>query len=401
MNGFKAFSSGSLSDYLLSRSEQLIREVSSEDENQFLNMNETAYIDYLVEKFSIEQIHLDFKKMSVTDEVRNVPARLYPNDYDVREGRHYKRQVVTFHIPFRGDKTLLRYLPTLRIGIPPLLKQEEDEITFRVINFDDQQRVQRGREENVRFLTTHLNSIQQDVEEFNESLKSVAIEAVQQRKSEILRRRHVLESLGVPIKKVNPREAFNVPITKKTIVIKPQAPSTAYQPEPALGENVYSQILGVIYDFGREMERHPGMYEGKDEEGLRDLLIALLCPHFQSVTGESFNKEGRTDILIRHEGANVFIAECKFWTGGKGLLKAINQILGYLTWRDSKAALVLFIKNVNLDPVLKVIPSNVADHSNFIDDRGSAAEGWYRFELHIKDDHTRSVHLTILCFHLP
>ena len=48
-------------------------------------------------------------------------------------------------------------------------------------------------------------------------------------------------------------------------------------------------------------------------------------------TGETFNAEGKTDILIRTDGRNVFIAKCKFWKGQKALHVAIDQMLGYLT----------------------------------------------------------------------
>jgi len=96
------------------------------------------------------------------------------------------------------------------------------------------------------------------------------------------------------------------------------------------------------------MERHASIHKGKDEEALRDFLIMVLFPHFQSVTGETFNKSGKTDILIRHEGHIVFVAECKFWSGIKELHKAIDQLLKYLTWRDSKTALICFVENKEL-----------------------------------------------------
>ena len=73
----------------------------------------------------------------------------------------------------------------------------------------------------------------------------------------------------------------------------------------------------------------------------RDHLLLYLEPRYEgSATGETFNSTGKTDILIRHENSNAFIAECKFWTGQKGYLETITQLLGYLTWRDSKAAVV-------------------------------------------------------------
>jgi hypothetical protein len=59
-------------------------------------------------------------------------------------------------------------------------------------------------------------------------------------------------------------------------------------------------------------------------------------------TGETFNAAGKTDILIRADNKNVFVAECKFWRGSKAFTESIDQLLGYLTWRDSKCALLVF-----------------------------------------------------------
>ncbi len=110
------------------------------------------------------------------------------------------------------------------------------------------------------------------------------------------------------------------------------------------------------------MERHPAIYGGKDEETLRDHFLMVLSPHFQSTTGETFNKAGKTDILIRHERQNVFVAECKFWGGMKGFHATIDQLLGYLTWRDSKAAVISFVRNKELNPVLETIGKETAKH---------------------------------------
>lgn len=65
------------------------------------------------------------------------------------------------------------------------------------------------------------------------------------------------------------------------------------------------------------------------------------------IGGEVENGNGKTDILVRHQNRNVFIAECKFWLGPKKFDKAIEQLLGYTTWRDTKAAIILFIRNKN------------------------------------------------------
>ena len=127
----------------------------------------------------------------------------------------------------------------------------------------------------------------------------------------------------------------------------------------------------------------------------------VLSPHFDSVTGETFNKTGKTDILIRHDTANVFVAECKFWTGAKGLNKTIDQVLGYLTWRDSKAAIINFVRNKELGPVLDQIEPTVAKHTCFVSAGSSQTEGWSNFHFHLPSDPTRGVRLAVLSFHFP
>ena len=48
------------------------------------------------------------------------------------------------------------------------------------------------------------------------------------------------------------------------------------------------------------MEKKPALYKGKDEEGLRDQFIFVLETRYLSTTatGETFNRSGKTDILL-------------------------------------------------------------------------------------------------------
>lgn len=95
-----------------------------------------------------------------------------------------------------------------------------------------------------------------------------------------------------------------------------------------------------------------------DEETLCDWLMFLLSTNYEArdgrelfVGGETVNGNGngngKTDILIRHQDRNAFIGECKFWHGPKNFGEAIDQLLGYTVWRDTKAAIILFITNRN------------------------------------------------------
>ena len=80
----------------------------------------------------------------------------------------------------------------------------------------------------------------------------------------------------------------------------------------------YEEILRMMQSMAQVMELSPHVFETLGEEDLRThFLVALNGQYEGQATGETFNFQGKTDILIRADGRNVFIAECKFWSGGK------------------------------------------------------------------------------------
>jgi hypothetical protein len=104
---------------------------------------------------------------------------------------------------------------------------------------------------------------------------------------------------------------------------------------------------------------------------------------------------------MRHQGKNIFVAECKFWRGPKAHLEAIDQLLSYLTWRDSKTALICFVDNKEMISVLNTIKECTSQHRCFVRFENMQDESWFNFEFHLPGDHGRRVFLAILGFHLP
>ena len=138
------------------------------------------------------------------------------------------------------------------------------------------------------------------------------------------------------------------------------------------------------------------------EEQIRDLILVNLNGHYEGdATGETFNAQGKTDILIRADGKNVFIAECKFWEGKKALHAALDQILGYLTWRDTKAALLLFSKNVDFTDVLAKITAAVPEHRNFRRELRKVSNTHVRYLFRQKHDQLRDLFLAVQVFNIP
>src|SRR5436305_5550 len=150
------------------------------------------------------------------------------------------------------------------------------------------------------------------------------------------------------------------------------------------------------------MERSPKAFRDMAEEDLRSHFLVQLNGQYQGrATGETFNYEGKTDILIREDDRNVFIAECKIWKGGGELLKAIDQILGYLHWRDTKAALLVFNRNKAFSDVLAKAIVVIQSHPNCKKLLRQMSESEWRFLFSSRDDPNRELHLAVLLFDVP
>jgi hypothetical protein len=369
-----------------------------------LNVNEAEYIEYLVNQYTLEPITFHLDQLHVSDREEFVAAGRHAFDYDLRRSDRVKRQVIRYHVPYSGDTRLLHLSPSSRLVWSTDVEVNRDEVAFDIVNWsDDGEAIRREANQILGNLTTQAQHSTNEVQQYNARLRQYAQEVVRARKQEHLKQSNVLESLGIPFKKKEQvPETFAVPIKKQRPVIrKPSSSSKPYVPEPALDAETYNQILRICHDSGVEIERHPSVYEGKGEETLRDHFLMVLAPHFESVTGETFNKQGKTDILIRHEGSNVFVAECKFWKGAKAHHKTIDQLLSYLTWRDSKTAILYFVPSKQLAPVLDAIKDETQRHPCFTRYDGEPARGWYSFHFRFPEDETRGVHLAILCFHFP
>ncbi|MBN3737575.1 hypothetical protein BGV68_32240 [Burkholderia ubonensis] len=185
--------------------------------------------------------------------------------------------------------------------------------------------------------------------------------------------------------------------------------STTYQWESDRTQSVihttaYEKILECINIIGKMFERLPSTYADKEEEHLRDhILVTLGAAVLGSTTGETFNKRGKTDILVRSAagGNNEFVGECKFWRGESIYLATIDQLLDYLGWRDNKAAVILFVPNKGFSSVLKTIRDSTCNHPNFVRFVSEQDESWLNYEFKLRDDPDRVIKVAIMAYHMP
>jgi len=385
--------------------ELLKQSVRSEKPEYLVNVNEKEYIEHLVSEFSIDPLIFHFDKVEASTREAMIPAEQFPQDYNVYAGKSYPKPVYKYHVPVSGNLDLLNTVPTTHVLMSYDVSLENGEICFEIVDFSGSGAGVKNRAEPIlEFLKTQSGYLAVDVTRFNKSVEAEAENLFRARKQELLQRSEALANLGVPIQKSsNVPSTFAVPASRKQVIAKPAVSgTTAKNPDPTLDEGIYQDILQTIQDTGKVFERLPRTYADKDEEALRDHLILQLEPRFEySTTGETFNKNGKTDILIRHEKNNIFVAECKFWGGAKKHGETIDQILSYLTWRDSKTAIVYFVDTKEMAAPLKAIEESTSQHSCFEKLNGKKQESWFDHTFHLPGDKGIPIRLSILCFHLP
>lgn len=166
----------------------------------------------------------------------------------------------------------------------------------------------------------------------------------------------------------------------------------------------YEKILNIIYSGYTVLQQHPPKEVSLDEVSLRDQILMPLQVQGYSATAESFNRSGKTDIIIKNRaGLNLFIGECKIWHGKKELLTAINQLFTYLTWQDTEAALIIFVESSNFIDKVESAKKYIASHPLFVSHSASrlTKENTFSCIMHHSDDVNRNINLEVLLFHFP
>ena len=197
----------------------------------------------------------------------------------------------------------------------------------------------------LNIIKTYLECLRADAQELNDLISVEARKHVEQRRQKFLADRNLVAALGFPLKRrPDAPQTYRIPEIKRRVQSRPPVTAmTPFKPEPTLDMVEYEHILSIMTNMALVMERIPESFASIGEEDLRMHFLVQLNGHYEGqATGETFNRGGKTDILIRSEGRNIFIAECKYWDGPKKLIETVDQLLSYTSWRDSKIAILIF-----------------------------------------------------------
>ena len=310
----------------------------------------------------------------------------------------------TIAIPFEGDPQFFDVQPQTWSLNPPRATVQAGELLLIDTRADnDADALKRDYTRTLDGIKTGLRSLAASANHFNTTLPDQVRSACRQRKQKLLEAAGMTAALGIPIKRRSDAPSvYTVPVQRKHPRIELPTVNAPFQPEPALSAADYDDILDTMRSMARVMELSPAAFRTMTEEDLRTHFLVALNAQFEGgATGETFNFQGRTDILIRVNNRNVFVAECKFWHGEVSLDHAITQLLSYLSWRDTKTAILLFNRGPAFSMVLQKLADVAGTHPCFDKDLGRKGETTFTYLFHQPADPDRKVHLTVMAFDIP
>jgi len=326
--------------------------------NTLLNASEQDLVRALVEEFRLNVPVIKDEGIYITSagetqvDVSGDPMR---GIFDRSQPFYVPGNKTVIAVPFEGDAEFFRIQPQSYTMNPPRGEITKSEILLTYVRTDQNAgAIKQDYQRTVSSIKQYLTSLSESAAQFNGQLEGLVTSQLKARKDRLLADAGMTAAIGLPLKK---REGipltYSVPVSRRVPKIEQLKVSGAFKPEPALANDDYEEILRIMQNMVQVMELSPHAFHDMGEEDLRSHFLVQLNGAFKGeATGETFNFQGKSDILIRAEGKNVFIAECKIWKGEKAFLATLDQLLSYLSWRDTKAAVVLFNRNADFSAVL-------------------------------------------------
>lgn len=394
----------SVLDFLRERRELLISAIAQYDSNQLLSAKDEDLLEYFSEQFlpvaptlKIGEAETSTAEVSIT--VTN----------DIRRGlggrsMNLPGQRITLSIPFTGHPDRFKLQPSSYTSTPPmgLVQGQTLQIRYEYLNDEaDEAKTKKFFETQIEKVQQYLETLRRDFGGFVAELPLIVAQRAAARREQLRQATGLAESLGFPMQR-RADDTVVVPVVQRAILPKPAPGSkSAYRPQPSISDEEYQNILRLIEKSMEVLERSPKAFSNMGEEYIRTQILVVLNAQYEGqATGETFNSQGKTDIFIRADDGNVFVAECKFWDGPKKLHETIDQLMKYVTWRDTKTAIVLFCRQKEFSKVLSAMKEAAKEHAAFLRET-SASDARLDCQMKHPDDSSRIIQVAFMAFHVP
>lgn len=326
--------------------------------NELDMLAENLYQEFFIEPVSLfdeDVSKRSIKQGKIQKYVEPFFRDFYQNEYIEVDGI-----IAKFYFPYVGDKMLFQCrASTFSLGGYPEITVDKNTVLFCLERSLSEMKNMSAKEDLLKSLEISLKEIREglsyansDVNAFNNSLKGQVLILLQKKREKVEAYFKIAEMFEVPIEKKEYAQT-HIPLKRNIVPIAKSYETSNYY---GISDKDYLDIIATIKHTGSTYERTPSSYKALHEEDLRNTLLAALNATYKGdATGETFRNAGKTDICIERENRAAFVAECKMWTGKNDVEKAINQLDGYLTWRDCKTALIYFVRRKGFFNILDTV----------------------------------------------
>jgi hypothetical protein len=374
-------------------------EIANYSDDYVLGHSIEDLTESVYDKYAVKTLVLDLDAKGIDWVDGYVPEYMTPNpNYDQQPG--VKGRIYSLRVPYTGEEYLFHYMPMPPPPNPAHASVSNTEVVFTAGGaWHTSDSINKQFDANIATLEDGVARVEKNVTPFNAALRNVIIARLAHRIETAKKTRETTQGLKYPLRRRdNAPETFRLPEKPKQLTPKPVKVDKSY----VLDEADYQNILKICESMSLVMERSPSVFIEAGEEHIRVHYLVQLNGQYQGeATGETFNHVGDTDILIRHENKNVFVAECKFWGGYEAMKKTADQLLGYTTWRDTRTALIIFNRNLDFTNVISEAQRAMKDHQHYKSGPAEESETRLRYIFSHPEDKQRDIIVTLLLFNMP
>ncbi len=358
------FEKNQVSEYIGGICNKIENEISSLSNQEILSCDIDELREYYQSKYLIDPISLGEDNIEINFVDKKI--RIYNQFYKTGsyEPQYYEVDgyLISFKIPFDGDSNLLYLKPSTRLlskfPVSEVVNPHDDFWGYIVVAFEKtnadlkshadslEKYVLEQFEEKFKSYRQMIKYVNIDIDHFNNGLGDFILTHLKKRKERASDFVMFSRALNIPLQlSPNAPKITNLPL-KRIIKKSPAKPKPKeVDPEYGISNEDFTNIINIIHSVCSSMEATARTFNKIEEEELRDFIVATLSTHYgKLVSGETFRKNGKTDIIIMFDNKAAFIGECKIWHGISLFSKAIDQLFGYVTWRDFKTSLIIFNK---------------------------------------------------------
>lgn len=317
---------------------------------------ENLYQEYFIEPIKIYDEEFE-KRSIVQGKIRKYIEPFFRTMYE-KEYVDVDGIIASFYYPYEGDDTLFKCrASTFSLSGYPEITLSNGYLIIKVERALNEMNSENAKERLLSAVASELKEVNDgvgyvnsDVNGFNKGLRNYISEALISKRNKVQSFYNIAQLFEVPIEKKEYAQK-HVPLERKIVPIAHKYNSESYY---NVSDKDYLDVLETLKHTLSTYERTPESYKSMQEEDLRNTLLATLNATYKgNATGETFRRKGKTDICIEQENRAAFVAECKIWKGAKALSDAVMQLDSYLTWRDCKTALIVFVRQKDFIKVLE------------------------------------------------